>query len=134
MQDHLGRGPDDLWIDIGPRAFDRIKFEHHDPKRDADMRRGDPDSGRGVHGLQQVAGEVAQRAVEHGHRLRRERKARIGVADNGADGHDGEVTVSVAPCTSVRRSKMRHLVRIRLHKARTGRRARDIVTTSGKFR
>src|SRR4249920_2689090 len=25
VQDHLGRGPDDLWIDVGPRAVDRVE-------------------------------------------------------------------------------------------------------------
>ena len=53
------------------------------------MRRGDPDPRRGVHGLQQVAGEFAQRAVKHGHGLRRERQPRVGITDDRADGHAG---------------------------------------------
>ena len=52
------------------------------------MRRGNPDAGRGVHGLEQVAGELAQRAVERGHGLRRQRKPGIGITDDRADGHD----------------------------------------------
>jgi hypothetical protein len=87
MQDRLRRCPDDLRIDVGPRAIDRIEVDHHDPQGDADVRRGDPDTGRGVHGLDQVAGEVAQRAVKHRHRLRREGQPRIGKADDGANGH-----------------------------------------------
>ena len=51
------------------------------------MRRGDPDAGRGVHGLQQVARQFAQRAVEHGHGLRREGQPGVGIAEDGADGH-----------------------------------------------
>jgi len=88
VHNHLGRCPDDLRIDIGPRAIDRIEVEHHDPQRNADMRRGDPDTGCGVHRLEQVACELAQRAVKHGDGLRRQRKARVGVSDNGADGHE----------------------------------------------
>ena len=88
MLDHLGRCPDDLRIDIGPRAVDRVEVEHHDPQRDADVRRGDPDPGRGVHRLEQVLRQVAQRAVEHGHGLRRKRKPGVGITDDGADGHD----------------------------------------------
>jgi NADPH:quinone reductase-like Zn-dependent oxidoreductase len=41
-------------------------------------RPGDADSGCGVHRLQQVAREFAQRAVEHDDGLRRERQARSG--------------------------------------------------------
>ena len=52
------------------------------------MRRGDPDPGRGVHGVEQVLRQLAQRAVEDGHGLRRERKPRVGITDDGADGHD----------------------------------------------
>src|SRR6266849_140465 len=48
MQDRLGRRPNDLRIDVGPRAIDGVEVEHHDPQRDADMRRGDPDPRRGV--------------------------------------------------------------------------------------
>src|SRR6266851_1158044 len=66
MQDRLGRCPDDLWIDIGPRAIDGVEIEHHDPQGNA----------------------VVQRVVKHGHRLRRERKPRVGITDDGADGHD----------------------------------------------
>src|SRR5712691_1143540 len=32
MQDRLGRCPDDLWIDIGPRAILGVEVEHHDPR------------------------------------------------------------------------------------------------------
>ena len=88
MGEHLGRGPDDLRIDIGPRALDGVEVEHHDPQRDADMRRGDPDPRRGVHGVKQVLRQVAQRAVKRGHGLRRERKPRVGITYDGADGHD----------------------------------------------
>ncbi len=77
MQDRLGRGPDDLRIDIGPRAIDRIEVEHHDPQGDADMRRGDPDTRCRVHRLEQVTGEVAQPAVKRSHGLRCKRKARV---------------------------------------------------------
>src|SRR5258708_28272217 len=42
MQDRLGRCPNDLRIDIGPRAIDGVEVEHRDPQRDADMRRGSP--------------------------------------------------------------------------------------------
>jgi hypothetical protein len=49
---------------------------------------GDPDTGRGVHRVVQVPCKVAQRVVKHGHGLRRERKPRVGITDNGADGHD----------------------------------------------
>ena len=52
------------------------------------MRRGDPDPGRGAHGLEQVARQLAQRVVEHGHGLRRQRQPRVGIADDRADGHD----------------------------------------------
>ena len=52
------------------------------------MRRGDPDAGRGVHGLQQVVRQLAQCVVKHGHGLRRERKPGVGITDDGADGHD----------------------------------------------
>jgi len=52
------------------------------------MRRGDPDAGSGVHGLEQVSGQVAERAVKRGHGLRRERKPRVGITDNRTDGHD----------------------------------------------
>ena len=52
------------------------------------MRGGDPDTGRGVHGLAQVAGKLAQRVVKHGDGLRRERQPRVGVTDDGANGHD----------------------------------------------
>jgi hypothetical protein len=45
------------------------------------MRRGDPDPRRGVHGFQQISRQVAQRAVEHGHGLRREGKPRVGISD-----------------------------------------------------
>ena len=31
MQDHLGRGPNYLRIDISPRATDGVEVEHHDP-------------------------------------------------------------------------------------------------------
>jgi hypothetical protein len=51
------------------------------------MRRSDPDPRRGVHGLQQVSRKIAQRAVEYGHGLRRERKPRVGITDNRANGH-----------------------------------------------
>ncbi len=54
MQDHLGRRPNNLRIDIGPRTVDGVEVEHHDPQRNADVRRGDPDPRRGVQGLQQV--------------------------------------------------------------------------------
>src|SRR6266436_1072663 len=37
MHDHLRRCPDDLRIDIGPRAIDRVEVEHHDPQQDADV-------------------------------------------------------------------------------------------------
>lgn len=40
--------------------------DHHDPQGDADMRRGDPDAGRGVHRLDQVICEFSQRLVERG--------------------------------------------------------------------
>ena len=50
-------------------------------------RRGDPDAGRGVHRLEQVSGQVAQRAIKHGDGLRRERKPRVGITDNRTDGH-----------------------------------------------
>jgi hypothetical protein len=52
------------------------------------MRRGDPDTGRGVHRLEQVSREIAQRAVKYGDGLRRERKPGVGVADNRTDRHD----------------------------------------------
>ena len=52
------------------------------------MRGGDPDTGRGVHRLQQVPRKLAQRAVKHGDGLRRQRKPRVGITDDGADGHD----------------------------------------------
>jgi hypothetical protein len=52
------------------------------------MRRGDPDARHCVHGHEQVAGEFAQRVVEHGHGLRREREAWIGITNDRADGHD----------------------------------------------
>ena len=52
------------------------------------MRRGDPNPRRGVHGVEQVPRQLAQRAVKDGYRLRRERKPRVGIADDGADGHD----------------------------------------------
>src|SRR5438105_15896930 len=52
MPDYLGRGPCDLWIDVGARAVLGVELEHHDAQRDADMGCGDADSGRGAHGLE----------------------------------------------------------------------------------
>jgi hypothetical protein len=52
------------------------------------MRGGDPDTGRGMHRLQQIPRKLAQRGVKHGHGLRRERQPRVGITDDGADGHD----------------------------------------------
>ena len=69
MHDHLWRGPDDFRIDVSPRAGDGIEVQHHDPQRHADMRRRDPDAGRGVHRLEQIGGKLAQRVVELCHRL-----------------------------------------------------------------
>ena len=46
-----------------------------------------PMPGRGVHRLVQVSRQVAQRAVKHGHGLRRERKPNVGITDDGADRH-----------------------------------------------
>ena len=88
MRDHLGRSPDDLRIDIGPRAVDRVEVEHDHAQGDTNMWCGDPDAGGGVHRVEQVGREIAQCAVERVHRLRRERKPRVGIADDGADGHD----------------------------------------------
>ena len=51
------------------------------------MRRGDPDAGRGMHGLEQVGRQLAQRVVKCGHGLRREREPGVGISDDGADGH-----------------------------------------------
>jgi uncharacterized protein len=39
MRDHFGRCPDDLRIDIGPRALNGIEDEHHDPDGAAVSRR-----------------------------------------------------------------------------------------------
>ena len=110
MRDHLGRGPDDLGIDIGPRTIARVEVEHHHPKRDADMRRGDPDAWCGVHGLQQVSRQLAQRVIEHGHGLRRERKPWVGVTDNRANGH---VRDCLMPVNGVRQRG--HSLRTSLH-------------------
>ena len=88
MQDHLGRCPDDLRIDIGPRTIDGVEVEHHDPQGDADMRSGDSNTRRGVHRLKQVVGQLAERPVKHGYGLCRERKARVGITDDRTDGHD----------------------------------------------
>jgi hypothetical protein len=41
-----------------------------------------------VHRVEQVPCKVAQRVVKHGHGLGRERKPRVGITDNGADGQD----------------------------------------------
>src|SRR5450756_2214323 len=88
MQDHLRRGPDDLRIDVDPRAIAGVEFEHHHAQEDTDMRRGDPDPGRGMHGFGEVLRQLAQRAVEHGHGLRRDGQPGVGITDNAADGHD----------------------------------------------
>jgi hypothetical protein len=88
MKDRLGRCPDDLRIDVGLRTFDGVEGEHHDPKRDADMWGGDSNTRRGVHRLEQIVGQIAQRVVKHGYGLCRERKARVGITDNWMDGHD----------------------------------------------
>jgi hypothetical protein len=87
MQDGLRRGPDDLRIDVGPRAIDEVEIEHHHPQGDADMWRGDADARCCVHRFQQIAGEVAQRVVERSYGLRRQRKPGVGIADDRADGH-----------------------------------------------
>jgi len=52
------------------------------------MWRGDSDPRRGVHRLEQVYRQVAQRVVKHGDGPRRERKPRVGVTDDRTDGHD----------------------------------------------
>ncbi len=52
------------------------------------MRCGDPDPRRGVHGLQQIISQFAQRAVEDGHGLRRQYQAWVGITDDRVDGHD----------------------------------------------
>jgi len=73
--------------DVGLRAIDGIEVEHHDPQRDADMRRRDPDAGRGAHRLQQVARQFVQRIVKRRDGPRREREPGVGIANDGADGH-----------------------------------------------
>ena|SRR6476661_9350543 len=52
------------------------------------MWRGDPDTGRGVHRLEQIFRQVAQRVVEHRDGLRGERKPRVRITDDRTDGHD----------------------------------------------
>lgn len=52
------------------------------------MRRGDPDTGCGVHGVEQVLRQIAQRTVECVHKLGHERKPRVGITNNRTDGHD----------------------------------------------
>jgi hypothetical protein len=51
------------------------------------MRRGDPDTGRGVHRVEQVlAGRAARRQTRS--RAAPGAQAEVGITDNGADGHD----------------------------------------------
>jgi hypothetical protein len=52
------------------------------------MRRGDPDPGGCVHGVRKVLRKLAQRAVEHDRRLRRDGEPGVGITQDRADGHD----------------------------------------------
>ena len=96
MQDRIGRSPDDLRIDIGPRAPVSSRSSNHDPQ-------GAPICGavipipRGVHGLEEVARKLAQRVVNT---VTGWPGAQAGVVDNGRWGGWSYDLLSFCHCAS----------------------------------